>query len=212
MTRLPLEHHDGGVRRGLLISEAGPAIENGFAQELDALATETLNTWKEGALRVLTDAGLPVSPEDHLWARLKDCLKLLTEEEAAAELVDAVNDALRRDTVTRVDAMKLSGAYHKFVMLHFGINDAAAHFAAGPREAQRKADERVATAAEILGPLPVYWRDPGDSQTVKAEQDALRKALLEKGLIDNPNQVNRFNLRNWQKEALEKGLIAPHGK
>ncbi len=54
----PLEPYEGGVRRGLLISEAGPAIENGFAEQLDDFAVDRLNSWKELALK---SSGAPAS-------------------------------------------------------------------------------------------------------------------------------------------------------
>ena len=147
MTRrkqLPLEPYEGGARRGLLISEAAPAIENGFAEQLDDFAVDRLNSWKELALRILRGAGfgLPISPCDNLSFRLKDWFGRLTVEEAAAELVDAVNDALRGEKVARIDAVKLVGTYHKFAILYFGINDAASALEAGPRRKESASGQR----------------------------------------------------------------------
>jgi hypothetical protein len=62
---LPLEKGDGQIKRGLLTIRQSTTIK-----DLDEFAVATLQGWKEIALQVLRDAGLPTTPEDNLYTRL----------------------------------------------------------------------------------------------------------------------------------------------
>jgi hypothetical protein len=64
----------------------------------------------------------------------------LSSEHCAAVLIDAVNDILEDDMVSRLAAVKLAGAYHQFAIQHLGINEdaiagqkSATDLAKGPR-------------------------------------------------------------------------------
>ena len=242
MTRrkpLPLEHYEGGVRRGVLGSETRPysvsmtvpdplGFEGIDDHQFNAGSVAKFKRWKQGALQVLKDVGLPIVPEDNLTARVRRQQvpfsemreqEPLSEIMAAAELVDAINDILgdiERNVAVPINIEKLVGAYHGFAMLHLGINDDAAHgqksaadLDAGPREAKRKADERAAIAAKILGPSPIYWHAPGDFSDREIQARRFAEGALGKGPDRQRESGQPAESPQMAKKALTQAIKLP---
>jgi hypothetical protein len=266
MTRrkpLPLKQYKGGVRRGLLANKPGPAIKglDALDAKLDTLAVDMLNKWKEGAHKVLRDAGLPTTPEDNLRVRLlsrpKDqagaaalvreireaaarkhlgavhsdrgaiadfvraflqaarlepllrdrAIEHLSVEHCAAVLVDAINHVLKQNTVSRIDAVKLAGAYFQFLMASLGINDdaafgqkTAADLEAGPREKKRRAAKCAEIVSAHMGKLPPIYK--GKLKEVwddERRRKDLASELLSENLIKDESELTPRRMKDWHK-------------
>ena len=174
-------------RRGLLVNERISRPIN--------LGDASLHALREKALQILRDAGLPTSPCDNLATRLRMRIEPLSQEHAAAVLVDAIDDVLSNSTVTTFAAIKLAGAYHQFMLVHYEINEdavagqkSAADLAEGPRrkkaDTNRKAQILDAEMEKLFRAVPVF-RGKGFREIAKElrERGCLRQTLLEEGLI-----------------------------